>query len=74
MDPSWTNQDYTKLAMYIGVVTWIMMILLNYLLCVLYYGIRKTQKERADQLLLLQQYEVEKRHYKDGKDGERCQT
>ena len=65
MDPSWTNQDYTKLAMYIGVVTWIMMILLNYLLCVLYYGIRKAQKERADQLLLLQQYEVEKRHYKD---------
>lgn len=65
MDPSWTNQDYTKLARYIGFVTWIMLILLNYLLCVLYYGIRKTQKERADQLLLLQQYEVEKRHYKD---------
>ena len=65
MDPSWTNQDYTKLARYIGFVTWIMLILLNYLLCVLYYGIRKTQKERADQLLLLQQYGVEERHYKD---------
>lgn len=65
IDPAWTNQEYTKLARYIGFITWILLILLNYLLCVLYYAMRKTQKERAEQLLLLQQYEAEKRHHED---------
>lgn len=65
IDPTWTNQEFTKLARYIGFITWIMLIMLNYLLTILYYAMRKSQKERAEQLLLLQQYEVERRHYED---------
>lgn len=63
--PSLAYDDYERLNSHIAIITWILLIVMDYLLCIAYYMITKYQNDRTKSELLSQQYEAEKRHYKD---------
>ena len=71
MDPSWSDHQYDNLANHIGIFSWITILLLNALLCFLYYAILEVQTERIESALLSQQYEAERRHYEDVEEMQR---
>lgn len=71
MDPFWTDSQHDQLANHIGIFSWITMILLNALICFLYYAILEVQSERIASALLSQQFEAERRHYEDVEEMQR---
>lgn len=63
--PSLADVQYDRLNSYIAIITWILLIIMNYMLVISYYVIMKYQNDRMESELLAQQYETEKRHYED---------
>lgn len=63
--PSWTNQEFQRLALYIGIISWIMFIILDYLLCILYYIMRNGYREREERFRIMREFDIKKKHYAD---------
>ncbi len=65
IDPSLSDVQYDRLNSHIAIITWILFVIMDYMLAVSYYVIMKYQNDRMEGELLAQQYETEKRHYED---------
>lgn len=63
--PYITDAEYERLNSHIAIITWLLLIVTNYMLSISYYIITKYQNDRMEGELLSQQYEVERRHYDD---------
>lgn len=63
--PDWSNAEMRRLAFHIGLMSWVVFILLNYLSCILYYIMRNGDRERKENFRVIREFEIEKKHFSD---------
>ncbi len=65
LDPGWTETQFNKIGLNIGIMSWILLLTMDYLLCILYFALVRFETERTESRLTAHQLEAERRHYAD---------
>lgn len=65
LDPDWTESQFGTFGLNIGVMSWILLLTMNFLLCIVYFVIARVEEERTESRLVSHQLEAERRHYAD---------